>query len=112
MKYKYRKKGKFGDNSTKIIIEEKDSKGNVKSLHLPKPQILWDNLKRLKMIEGLRAENNHEQREPLINELNRYVRCKYCDTHYTEYKNFNTKVFICPKCLFDFRAIAKKEKLK
>lgn len=102
MKYTYRKKGKYTDGGAKIMIDRRNKK-ELKSKQLPKPKVLWDGLKRLKMIEGLRDVENHALSEPLMNEKNhKQIKCKYCENYFIEY-DLKVETPICNKCLIDFR---------
>lgn len=51
MKYSYRKKGKYVDGTAKIVIERREKNKKVEMIQLPKPERLWDLLKRLKMVK-------------------------------------------------------------
>jgi hypothetical protein len=64
--YSYRKKGKFADGTNKIIIEMRFKKGSITTINLPKPEILWDILKRLDISKGKEDAKIHSLREPKV----------------------------------------------
>jgi hypothetical protein len=63
--YSYRKKGKFADGTNKIIIEMR-FKGSITTINLPKPEILWDILKRPDISKGKEDTKIHSLRKPKV----------------------------------------------
>ena len=72
-KFSYRKKGKFADGTTKIVIEMRDNKKVIGSVNLPKPERLWVALKRPDISKEKEDIKNSELRETKVND-NKEVR--------------------------------------
>lgn len=67
MRASYRKKGRWPNGETKIIIEYYDEFGKFRTFTLPKARTLINVLKKFKKPEGIKDAKNCELSDPKVN---------------------------------------------